>query len=67
MSVQRFNWVDYMWLLTVCTYGLMGACSQVIYAEYPTEDSCYRAVEQLVDVKGEESFHYLYCKPVKEG
>ncbi len=55
------------WVLSICTYGILGICSQYIEAGYQSEESCYRAMDSLYKVKGESSFLYIYCKPAKKG
>ncbi len=52
-------------ILTVCTWGILGICSQNIQHEYHSEDSCYRAMNSLYETKGEQSFLYITCSPKK--
>lgn len=52
-------------ILTMCTYGILGVCSQIRYASYPTESQCYTAMESLYKAKGTDSFLYIICSPEK--
>lgn len=54
------------WLLSACTWGILRICSQHFTRDYPSEDSCYRAMNSLYDKKGEDSFLYITCAPKAE-
>ncbi len=51
------------WILHICTWGILGICSQDIKREYPTEESCYRALDKMVEIKGQEQFLHIGCAP----
>lgn len=53
-----------MWLLTFCTTGFI-FCGQYRTFEYPTEKSCYSAIEQLHKTSN-DTFSYVTCSPISK-
>jgi hypothetical protein len=54
------------WILVMCT-AAWGLCGHYRETPYPTEEACYRALDDLYKRKGEDSFKYLLCEPRKPG
>jgi hypothetical protein len=58
-----------MWTLIICIGVTWAGCANVHYAEYPSEDSCYRALremktgDQQVAESGKKRNTVAYCKP----
>ena len=50
------------WILVVCTHGWI-MCGQFREYEYPTEESCYRAMNSLYEKHGRDAFNYIICRP----
>lgn len=59
-----------MWVLIICAGISWAGCGIISKAEYPSEDSCYRALESMrFDVHTESEKRrsaYAYCSPVPE-
>lgn len=53
------------WVLVICTQGWV-MCGQLREVEYPSEEACYRALEDLYERKGPDAFKYVICKPAVE-
>lgn len=51
------------WILTICTWGVLGICSQHIEHGYKDQQDCYKAMNSLYEAKGEDVFLYITCKP----
>lgn len=57
------------WVLVICLGVSWAGCGAVQTADYPTEDSCYRALEamktgdQAVAESGNKRNTIAYCKP----
>jgi hypothetical protein len=52
-----------MWTLIICTWGILGLCSDYSEQQYQSENSCYRALDSLYKHEGKEEFLYIKCKP----
>lgn len=52
------------WALVICTAG-WGLCGHFREERYQTEESCYRALNDLYNRKGADYFKYLICAPRK--
>lgn len=50
-----------IWVMVVCTQAWV-MCGQKKEYEYPTEESCYTAMNHLYDAKGRDNFKYIVCK-----
>jgi len=50
------------WILNACFNIFMSVCGQAVTATYPTEESCYRALDRLEQQSG---FEQGYCRPRK--
>jgi hypothetical protein len=50
----------------MCT-AAWGLCGHYRETPYPTEEACYRALDELYKRKGEDYFKYLLCEPRKPG
>ncbi len=51
-----------IWILHICTAGWV-LCGQEVKVEYPNEQSCYRAMEDLYRRNNPDKFKYVICKP----
>lgn len=49
------------WILVICTQAF-GMCGHLKEVPYPSEESCYKAMNHLYKEKGADNFKYLYCK-----
>jgi len=52
------------WFLSICTAGFI-MCGQVIEQTYPTEQACYRAMDELYKRQGREYFRWVTCSQSK--
>ena len=58
-----------MWTLIMCIGVSWAGCASVQYAEYPSEDSCYRALremktgDQQIGESGAKRNTVAYCRP----
>lgn len=52
------------WVLYVCFNITWAGCSVVHYTEYPTEESCYRALDRMVKPKDKDEA-VAYCMPMQ--
>ncbi len=50
------------WVLYVCTSGWV-LCGSLRQIEYPSEASCYSALESMYRLQGKDAFNYVLCKP----
>lgn len=54
------------WLLVICTAG-WGMCGQLKEYPYPTEASCYRALDELYRRNPADKFKYVVCRLQMKG
>ncbi len=52
------------WWLTICTAALLG-CGHIAEHKYPSEQSCYKALEELYKRQGPEKFLWVTCSTTK--
>jgi hypothetical protein len=52
-----------MWILTVCTWGIFGICSQLNSYDMPSQQDCSAEREALIKMKGEDHYQYITCTP----
>lgn len=52
------------WVLVICTAG-WGMCGQLQEYHYPSEQACYRALDELYRRQKREDFKYVVCHPEK--
>lgn len=50
------------WILTICTAGWV-LCGQRIEQNYPSEQACYRALDELYKRHGSKEFKWVTCAP----
>lgn len=54
-----------IWILTICTQSWL-LCGVVVKYEYPSEQQCYRALNELYDRHGSLKFKYVTCAPKQD-
>jgi hypothetical protein len=54
-----------IWVLTICTQAWV-LCGIMVKHEYPSEEQCYRALNEIYDRNGSLKFKYVTCSP-KQG
>ena len=50
------------WVLYVCTAGRV-MCGQIREVVYPSEATCYRALDELYRRNKPDAFKYVVCQP----
>jgi hypothetical protein len=54
-----------IWVLTICTQSWL-FCGMVTKYEYPSEQQCYRALNELYERHGSLEFKYVTCSPKQD-
>ena len=52
-----------IWILTLCTNAWV-LCGQHLTYEYKNEESCYRALEKIIETSQEKP-NFIICAPKK--
>lgn len=50
------------WILSICTAGWV-LCGSYIETAYPSEQDCYKALNELYKRQKSEDFKYVICSP----
>jgi hypothetical protein len=53
-----------MWILLFCLNPTWAGCAWAHQSEFPSEESCYRALREIKSSPGTEGKSYVaYCRP----